>query len=42
LDGYVTFAVRARLGALQTGAKEQFIPLVAREILRVIDFSGHQ
>ena len=42
LDGYVSFAVRARLGALQTGAKEEFIPLVAHEILRVIDFSGHQ
>jgi hypothetical protein len=33
LDGYVPFAVRARLGLLQTGAHEQFIPLVAQEIL---------
>jgi hypothetical protein len=33
LDGYVSVAVRARLGSLQTGANEQFIPLVAQEIL---------
>ena len=30
--GHVTFGVRARLGQLQTVAKEQFVPLVAREI----------
>jgi hypothetical protein len=35
LDGYVSFAVRARLGCLQTGTYEQFIPLVAKEILYV-------
>ena len=29
----MSFAVRARLGSLQTGANEQFIPLVAQEIL---------
>jgi hypothetical protein len=33
-DEYVPFAVRARLGSLQTGAHEQFVPLVAQEILR--------
>jgi hypothetical protein len=32
LDGYVRFAVRARLGSLQMGTHEQFIPLVAQEI----------
>ncbi len=31
-DGYVEFGVRARLGQLQTVAKEQFVPLVAQEI----------
>jgi hypothetical protein len=29
----VPFAVRARLGSLETGAHEQFVPLVAQEIL---------
>jgi hypothetical protein len=33
LDRHVTFGVRARLGGLQTVAKEQFVPLVAQEIL---------
>ena len=33
LDGFIAFGVRARLGALQTVAKEQFVPLVAQEIL---------
>jgi hypothetical protein len=31
-NGYVEFGVRARLGQLQTAAKEQFVPLVAQEI----------
>ena len=31
-EGYVAFGVRARLGALQTVANEQFVPLVAQEI----------
>ena len=35
LNGYLSFALRARLGSLQTGANEQFIPLVAQEILAV-------
>jgi hypothetical protein len=30
--GHVVFGVRARLGQLQTGAREQFVPLVAQEI----------
>jgi hypothetical protein len=29
----MTFAVRARLGGLQTAEKEQFVPLIAQEIL---------
>jgi hypothetical protein len=29
----IIFAVRARLGCLQSAAKEQFVPLVAQEIL---------
>jgi hypothetical protein len=33
LDGCVTFAVRARLGSLQIGSREQFVPLLAQEIL---------
>jgi hypothetical protein len=33
LDGHVSFAVRSRLGVLQTVAQEEFIPLVAQEIL---------
>jgi hypothetical protein len=33
LEGHVAFGVRARLGDLQTGASEQFVPLVAQEIL---------
>jgi hypothetical protein len=32
-EGHVMFGVRARLGQLQTVAKEQFVPLVAQEIL---------
>jgi hypothetical protein len=32
-EGHVAFGVRARLGQLQTVAKEQFVPLVAQEIL---------
>jgi hypothetical protein len=31
--GSVVFGVRARLGSLQTVAKEQFVPLIAQEIL---------
>src|SRR5271163_1205651 len=31
LDGHVAFGVRARLGDLQTVAREQFVPLVAKE-----------
>jgi hypothetical protein len=31
-NGHVVFSVRARLGHLQTVAKEQFVPLVAQEI----------
>ena len=31
-EGSIVFGVRARLGQLQTVAKEQFVPLVAREI----------
>jgi hypothetical protein len=34
LDGFVNFGVRARLGCLETGTKnDQFVPLVAQEIL---------
>jgi hypothetical protein len=33
LERHVVFSVRARLGQLQTVAKEQFVPLVAQEIL---------
>ena len=32
-EGHIVFGVRARLGPLQTAAKEQFVPLVAQEIL---------
>lgn len=32
-EGEVAFAVRARLGRLQTAAKEQYVPLVVQEIL---------
>ena len=32
LDGYIEFGVKAHLGTLQTGAKEQFVPLVVDEI----------
>jgi hypothetical protein len=31
--GEVTFAVRARLGPIQTTAKESIVPLIAQEIL---------
>jgi len=33
-QGQVPFAVRARLGQLQTAAKEQYVPLLAQEIPR--------
>ena len=33
LPGEVSFGVRARLGSVQTVQKEQFVPLVAQEIL---------
>lgn len=33
LDGEVPFGVRARLGQLQEGARETFVPLVCQEIL---------
>jgi hypothetical protein len=34
LDGFVSFAARARLGRLEIGStNEQFVPLVAQEIL---------
>ena len=33
LIGSIVFGVRARLGPLQTGAKERFVPLIAQEIL---------
>ena len=33
LEEHVPFAVRARLGSLQTTTREQFVPLVAQEIL---------
>jgi hypothetical protein len=32
LDGYLEFGVKAHLGTLQTGANEQFVPLVVDEI----------
>jgi hypothetical protein len=32
LNGHVVFSVRARLGQLQSAPKEQFVPLIAREI----------
>lgn len=32
-EGHVAFGVRARLGTIQSVQKEQFIPLVAHEIL---------
>lgn len=32
-DGFVAFGVRARLGPIQTTAKEQYVPLIAQEIL---------
>jgi hypothetical protein len=32
-EGHIVFGVRARLGQLQTAAKEQFVPLVTQEIL---------
>ncbi|MEI8194450.1 MAG: hypothetical protein WCI73_00930 [Phycisphaerae bacterium] len=32
-EGEVAFAVRARLGQIQTTAKEQYVPLVAQDIL---------
>jgi hypothetical protein len=32
-EGFVEFGVRARLGQIQSAAKEQFVPLVAQEIL---------
>jgi hypothetical protein len=35
LDEYMSFGVRARLGPLQQGANEQFVPLVAQEIFHV-------
>ena len=31
-EGHIVFGVRARLGQLQTAAKEQFVPLVTQEI----------
>ena len=31
--GEVTFAVRARLGTIQTTGRESFVPLIAQEIL---------
>src|SRR5712672_3357474 len=33
LSEHIVFGVRARLGRLQTGAHEQFVPLIAQEIL---------
>ena len=33
IAGHITFGVRAQVGRLQTGAKENFVPLVAQEIL---------
>jgi hypothetical protein len=33
LERRVAFGVRARLGRLQTAAKERFVPLIAKEIL---------
>ena len=33
LEGHVVFSVRARLGQLQSAAKEQFVPLIAQELL---------
>jgi hypothetical protein len=32
LNGHLVFSVRARLGQLQSAPKEQFVPLIAREI----------
>ncbi len=32
-EGFIAFGVRARLGSLQTAAKEQYVPLIAQEIL---------
>jgi hypothetical protein len=32
-EGYIAFGVRARLGPIQTAAKEQYVPLIAQEIL---------
>jgi hypothetical protein len=32
-EGFVSFAVRARLGRIQTVTRESFVPLVAQEVL---------
>lgn len=32
-EGFVGFGVRARLGPIQTAAKEKYVPLIAQEIL---------
>jgi hypothetical protein len=32
-QGFIAFGVRARLGSIQTTSKEQFVPLIAQQIL---------